>query len=689
MLIKISYSNTFPSTGRTLAETVTFERGFGTITGHNEAGKSFLLEMVRWLLFGVKALRGTAADYKKLRGELDFAVRGDIYRVRRTTTTATLFRNEEEVAVGTSPVNLKIVSILGYGLEVFDMANAANQGSLEALSQLRPERRKRLVDSVIGLGVIEDLAKSAGDEATTLNRLVESLKSSVREPVAPIKPETYRNSEVIGAERTALTVMKTELDQITGKLAASNRTEPKRPTTDVVLSCDDLKPIMDRQAEQNAQLAELRRRLASVPEASPYNEAALQVYEGQWELHRKYQEAQRFLRAHPRVDFMQKDLDEAQLWIDDFMRHQQRTQLATRIEHIKFDDQHVCPECDHHWYGGQTEIDKLQAQLDAIPEVPERHREAPNITESKLMQMGIELQDALKHADAILAASETAAVAIPAPDLTESQIIEHRRRNAEAGQRPALLAQIETLERQLEGAPNYSTMWAARHHYEVMLERFQADSLSWIEYVNELEQLKVRKNFLTPHVEQLPAVDRAYSEAILFETRWDEYQRQLEAYRQQLDKITGIEAEAEDWKKARVALTNLRTLVKQHLIPSLNKVASSLLFNMTGGQRQKIEVDDDFNIMVDEQAIDTLSGSGKAVANLALRIGLGQVLTNNVMSVFIGDEIDGSMDKDRAENTSRTLQSLKNSISQILLITHKYPSADYYISLGNTHEQPV
>lgn len=40
-----------------------------------------------------------------------------------------------------------------------------------------------------------------------------------------------------------------------------------------------------------------------------------------------------------------------------------------------------------------------------------------------------------------------------------------------------------------------------------------------------------------------------------------------------------------------------------------------------------------------------MSGSGKAVANLSLRIGLGQVLTNNVLSLFVGDEIDSSLDK--------------------------------------------
>jgi DNA repair exonuclease SbcCD ATPase subunit len=92
---------------------------------------------------------------------------------------------------------------------------------------------------------------------------------------------------------------------------------------------------------------------------------------------------------------------------------------------------------------------------------------------------------------------------------------------------------------------------------------------------------------------------------------------------------------------------------------------------------------------VDGQAIDTLSGSGKAVANLALRIGLGQVLTNNVFSLFMGDEIDASMDKNRAEKTSQVLGTLKGRISQLLLVSHKFPAADYYIAVGENIDTDI
>jgi exonuclease SbcC len=67
MLNKLSYSVTFPTTGRTLAGELGFNPGFGVITGANEQGKSFIIEVVRWCLFGSAALRGKAEDYKTLR----------------------------------------------------------------------------------------------------------------------------------------------------------------------------------------------------------------------------------------------------------------------------------------------------------------------------------------------------------------------------------------------------------------------------------------------------------------------------------------------------------------------------------------------------------------------------------------------------------------------------------------------
>jgi hypothetical protein len=43
MLISLTYSNTFPSTGRTLEGNIQFNKGLGAICGRNEIGKSFIV----------------------------------------------------------------------------------------------------------------------------------------------------------------------------------------------------------------------------------------------------------------------------------------------------------------------------------------------------------------------------------------------------------------------------------------------------------------------------------------------------------------------------------------------------------------------------------------------------------------------------------------------------------------------
>jgi predicted ATPase len=46
VLNKLSYSVTFPTTGRTLAGEFEFKPGFGLINGANEQGKSVIIEVV-------------------------------------------------------------------------------------------------------------------------------------------------------------------------------------------------------------------------------------------------------------------------------------------------------------------------------------------------------------------------------------------------------------------------------------------------------------------------------------------------------------------------------------------------------------------------------------------------------------------------------------------------------------------
>jgi exonuclease SbcC len=56
-----------------------------------------------------------------------------------------------------------------------------------------------------------------------------------------------------------------------------------------------------------------------------------------------------------------------------------------------------------------------------------------------------------------------------------------------------------------------------------------------------------------------------------------------------------------------------------------------------------------------------------------------------VFSVFIGDEIDASMDEDRARNLQMSLVNIADRISQIILVTHKVPQAKHVVLFGDRH----
>lgn len=159
------------------------------------------------------------------------------------------------------------------------------------------------------------------------------------------------------------------------------------------------------------------------------------------------------------------------------------------------------------------------------------------------------------------------------------------------------------------------------------------------------------------------------------------YQKNLTTYHTNLNKVLKLKEEADQWGRAKQAIVELRTRVKGYLLPSLNKVATNLISSMTGGELSWITVNDNFDITVEGQRLETLSGAGKAVANLALRIALGQVLTNRVFSVMMLDEIDADCDQNRAAFVAQCMRRLTGQISQVIQISHKQIEADHYVKL--------
>jgi len=263
------------------------------------------------------------------------------------------------------------------------------------------------------------------------------------------------------------------------------------------------------------------------------------------------------------------------------------------------------------------------------------------------------------------------------PVLSRGQISEQMARHEN-------LARIEELEDLLEKTrplPDRSGDLVRRRSYEAALAQYEADLKAWKAYNKGLKKKEARFRELEGVPEKVGHLRQQLRDAQHFETLMSQYRQALEHYEANLKTHAEIKAEADSYFAAREAIRKLKVQVKSLLLPSLNRVASALLSQMTGGERWQVVVDDDFNIEIDGQPINTLSGSGKAVANLAIRIALGQILTNRVFSVFIADEVDAAMDSERAANTAQALRRLTDTVNQVVLVTHKSPETDHLIEL--------
>lgn len=626
MFRAIKFEVTFPTTGRTFKQDLKLDTGLTAIVGSNESGKSLILEMLRYALFGSVALRGSADDYKTLSVECGFEIRGEVYTVTRSARKAEL--QGPVKASGTTPVNEAIVRLLGFGLAVFDMSCSINQDEVQRLGSLRPAQRKQLVDSVLGIEALDIVSKWAMDEARLLERQAESVV--LVRPTAPEKPEGYEFARTIDPslyqEQASLKT-----------LVSAPISKPVRPEMRVTQTEEELLTAVQQLEQHEA----AQRLLASLPQELPVITATVE----EWDAYEAYQRAQTWLKANPKPT-----VDAEALLADHDV-----CDLLDRLHRAREKGSLTCPHCQGDVPHEHDTIEKI------VKELGGRTAVRPTLSRAELQR--IKAYDASEHESVPPA---------PQPTMTRAEI-------AAAQTQVTLFQQRAQVVVPPKPDIDARSLLADLRHQKRLFDEYERLLVTYGEWAQKVEAAEKR----LAEIGELPDIQQVYK-AKAYDQDLARYEAALLTYHEQLELVEGLKADAAEHRKVKETLQILRTLIKQHLLPSLNKVASRLLSDMTGGQRSTILVDDDFEVTIDGQALETLSGSGKACANLAIRIALGQVLTNRVFSCLLADEIDSSMDQFRSEQTSNLLEHLQKHISQVLLVTHKSIEAPMLIDLGVT-----
>ena len=627
MLKSLDYSVTFPTTGRSFQNRIEFAPGLTAITGRNEAGKTLNLEMIGYCLFGKEALRGFASDYKDLTATLNLEVKGqDVLIVRAKKEALTV--NGEVIAVGAQAINAAVPALLGFGRDVFNIACAAQQGDLDALTKMRPTERRAMIDRLIGIDVLEAIEKECRQEAKTADTVAESLILSAVQPQEPVRPDDYEPSADL--EQKLVQVQEHERE----RQRLMQVQEPVAPAEPVHVE-GDVAELEKREADRQAALqlkASLEGELRGLPETTVSRETLEKAL-----AYKEYQDEVR--RRGPKPDVEIELLREMEHALD----IQQRA-----------GDEVACPKCKHHFHLG---ISAKEAKW------------LGHVVPLTRAQITSEFR---RHE---LWASPLAEVeAVELPNI-QQEILAHVRADDRASLLDRLGGVVVPADRsgELRAARAYQQELAV---YRERVARYDQELAAFRDAATRLESLRDLRG-------ELELLHERLAQARAYEGHLERYARDLEHYERVRADSDGHRIRAEGFRGGATSLKSARIAVKQELAPSLARAASTLLAAMTNGERRQIDVDEDFNILVDGQPLQTLSGSGKSVVNLALRIGLGQVLTSKVLPIFLGDEIDKDMDGERAAATHGTLQNLRQFLKQIIIVTHKEEfEADNLVTLS-------
>lgn len=617
MINTLSYRISFPSTGKAFSQNLVFKPGLTVIRGPNETGKSLILEMIRYALFGVNALRGDRADYDILDVTMTFTAKNSEYRIVRNGNKAFL---NGKLAVGTAAVNKKILEILGFDLDVFDIACAAVQGDLDKLTKrMRPGERRKMVEEVIGLNSIEEEERTCRAEGNAIKRMVEADESKLVPPKPPEKPERYESSSILEELYHAQVKIEAEREQLLTMTEPVPPQEPAKPEFN-----EDVIKYEEQRKKIEAERATIERTLRNIPCATRTRqdtERALLFYEQQaLGLRPKYRE------------------DDLIRWRDDWQTIHSVGNLVR------------CPRCD-------AEFDPATATLIELPQEP---------------------PIPLREVNSQLLATERwrnyTKPIVESTDLTEEEAHEQLKAIDQAPLRHKLLDSLGAL----ADLPSRAEELERSRIYYGQLERFEGQRDRYTRELKAWQQSRKRLATL-PHADL--SLEARLKESRTYEEQLRRYEVDKLAYEEALREIVNARASSEGYFRGADALKDVRLEAKQHLVPSLSRVASHLLSEMTDGKRNKVEVDEEFDIMVDGQPVRTLSGSGVSVVNLAIRIALGQVLTQKVTPIFLADEIDHDMDPERAEATHKSLRKLTNMLDKVIVVTHKEIEGDHLIVL--------
>lgn len=705
--------------------------GLVGIYGLNGAGKSALIESVRWTLYGRSR---TSMDEVRTAGvnaecitEVEFEHEGHLYEVRRTISGATATAKAEahadgkQVAEGVRDTARYVHSILGMDDAAFRASVFAEQKQLAAFSQQTPAERRRLVLQLLGITPLDtarDLARKDArltqDQFERLRSVLpdlDSVRAAAAEAEAAAADAEVRMADdealavVAGADLEAATARHQELDvlrQEHDRLVAEG--------TQVRKQHDRAMEWVAKLTQEQSELEHAAARLAALREDADgwqLAEARLRVVEG-------VVAAQAALEAVP-VPGSSTAPDEAACDLARAAAEAAKVALASvtatlaaaTVERDRAREavqrsaaltgEGDCPLCG-------------QALGDAFGSV-QAHRAAElGEIEGRLHELALDRRRAAMAADAATERASTLARELRAAQAVwaDHERAVTRRNEAEAalaqaqaalgrslaeGERAALAAEVE---RRRLAADECQRIAGRLERRAAVAQELDVERAAAAESRTRLEVLRDKVGVLGFRPENLAA---AAAERRRFEgaaraagaqaqgSRLAAAQareragahaaRALEVADQHVQ-LGELGEEARHLSRLAELLNAFRNTMVASVGPRLSAQAAELFAELTDREYDQLVVDPDtYDIkIVDggrEYGMSRFSGSEIDLANLALRVAVSEHVrfqSGGAVGLLVLDEVFGPLDDDRKGRMLVALERLRARFRQVLVVTH-------------------
>ena len=705
--------------------------GLVGIYGVNGAGKSALVQSIRWSLFGKDR---TAKDEIRTTGintdcvtEVEFEHESHLYLVRRTlagtnsTQKAEVHWNGSQVAEGVTDVRKYVESVLGMDDQSFRASVFAEQKQVSAFSDVTADKRRELVLRLLGITPLDKARDLARTDARDNKKLYESLQTKLpdlddlRSRLAAAEDQaTTIGAQLETATKASVTAAK-ERDK--ADLAFEKADEVRRQYDEMVNEGKATVALLKQATEQrekleaeqsdlaaaSARVVELRphvdgllgreRRLSGLRAvdaaqkaiaALPAGRASAEPDESALETARAAAEA-----ATSAASDLAGELRAARGELD------RADESASRSSTLSADED--CPVCG-------------QALGDAFEQVQSHRRAEVVAAKKRVTALEKQQKDATKQQTVAKKAVDDAQTALAKARTAWHAFQDQatRRSSAEESLDEAMslldsppldgeldrlavdvdvakkaAIELQRLEGRLERAGKVETeldalakridvLTADADALRAKVKKLGFDKEALEQARTAREAAKKQADLLAKQAEDL-RVKSATANATV-----DSAKEKLAAGEQAHADLKVLVEEVRHTGRVAELLSEFRNTVVQSVGPLLARQAAELFAELTDHEYDTLDVNPEtYEIQITDAGVEhglaRYSGSETDLANLALRIAISEHVrfqSGGAVGLLVLDEVFGPLDPDRKERMLLALERLRSRFRQVLVITH-------------------